>query len=152
MVRLIYPLLLIAGLAGCQRGGSNSTDAVRQAVVDRLTKGGFNMSAMDIRVAAVKFDGDQADATVTMTPKGQAGAPPMTIPYHLERQNGKWVASLAKTSTHGMTADPNAAATNPHGAAMPPAAAGADNPHGGMAPAAGSGMPSPHDLPPAKKK
>jgi len=147
-VRLIYPLILIAGLAGCQHGGANSTDAVRQAVVDRLSKGGYNVSGMDIRVAAVKFSGDQADATVTMTPKGQAGAPPMTIPYHLERQNGKWVASLAKTSTHGMTADPNTAATNPHGGAMPPAGAGSENPHGGMAP----GMPSPHDLPPATKK
>jgi len=151
-VRLIYPLFLIACLAGCQHGGSNNTDAVRQAVVDRLTKGGFNMSAMDIKVATVKFNGDEAEATVTMTPKGQAGAPPMTIPYHLERQNGKWVASLAKNSTHGTTADPNAASMNPHGGAMPPAAGGAGDPHGGMAPAAGSGMPSPQDLPPAAKK
>ena len=152
MVRLIYPLLLIACLAGCQHGGGNNADAVRQAVIDRLTKGGYNVSGMDIKVASVKFNGDQADATVTMTPKGQAGAPPMTIPYHLERQNGKWVASLAKSSTHGGAADPGMAGTNPHGGAMPPAPAGGGNPHGGMAPAGSSSMPSPQDLPPATKK
>lgn len=75
----------------------------------------------------------------------------MSLRYHLERQNGKWVVTgLAKDSNHGTAADPNAA--NPHGGAMPPAAPGADNPHGGMAPAGGSSMPSPKDLPPATKK
>jgi hypothetical protein len=106
---------------------------------------------MDIQVASVKFDGDKADATISLTAKGQTGAPPMNLPYHLERQSGKWVVTgLAKGGTHGGAVDPNAA-TNPHGGAMPPAAGGADNPHGGMPPASGA-MPSPKDLPPAKKK
>ena len=152
MVRLIYPLLLIVCLAGCQRGGANNTDAVRQGVIDRLTKGGYNISGMDIQVASVQFNGDQADATVSMAAKGQTGAPPMSLRYHLARQNGKWVVTgLAKDNSHGTAADPGMAATNPHGGAMPPAAGG-DNPHGGMAPAGGSAMPSPQDLPPATKK
>jgi hypothetical protein len=150
-VRLFPSLLLIVCLAGCQHGGANDTGAVRQAVIDRLAKGGYNISGMDIQVASVKFNGDQADATISLTAKGQTGAPPMSLPYHLERQSGKWVVTgLAKGSTHGGAADPNAA-TNPHGGAMPPAAGGGGNPHGGMPPASGA-MPSPQDLPPATKK
>ena len=150
MVRWIYPLLLIACLTGCQHGGANNTGAVRQGVIDHLTKGGYNVSGMDIQVASVDFKGEQAEATVAVTAKGQTGAPPMTIKYHLEHQNGKWVVvSRASDSSHGGAADPNM--SNPHGGAMPPAGAGASNPHGGMAPAGGSGMPSPQDLPPAKK-
>jgi hypothetical protein len=152
MVRLIYPLILIACLAACQRGGANDTGAVRQGVMDHLTKGGYNVSGMDIQVASVQFNGEQADATVAVTAKGQTGGPPMTIKYHLEHQSGKWVVvRRANDGSHGGTGDPGMAGTNPHGGAMPPAAAGADNPHGGMAPAGGSAMPSPHDLPPAKK-
>ena len=155
---MAYSLLLIVCLAGCQHGGANNTDAVRQGVIDHLAKASYNVSGMDIQVAAVQFNGEQADATVSVSAKGQTGAPPMSLRYHLEHQNDKWVVTgLAKDSTHGSSADPNAAATNPHGGAMPPAADGtaADgtgNPHGGMAPAGGSSMPSPQDLPPTKKK
>ena len=149
-MRLISPLLLIVCLAGCQHSGANNTEAVRQAVIDHLAKGNYNVSVMDIQVSAVKYDGEKADATVAIAAKGQTGAPAMTLPYHLERQNSKWVVIGLAKGGHG-TADPNAAGTNPHGGAMPPAAAGTDNPHGGMPPAGGA-MPSPQDLPPAKKK
>ena len=70
-MRLFSSLLLIVCLAGCQRGGANDTGAVRQAVIDRLAKGGYNVSGMDIQVASVKFDGDKADATISLTAKGQ---------------------------------------------------------------------------------
>lgn len=154
-MRLLSPLLLIVCLAGCQHSGANNTEAVRQAVIDHLAKGSYNVSGMDIAVASVKYNGEQADATVSVTAKGQTGAPPMTLPYHLERQSGKWVVVGLAKGSHGTAADPNASSTNPHGGTMPPAAGGADNPHGGMAPApagGGAAMPSPHDLPPAKKK
>ena len=62
MVRLIPSLLLILCLAGCQHGGANSTDAVRQGVIDRLCQAKFNIAAMDIKVASVQFNGEQADA------------------------------------------------------------------------------------------
>jgi len=154
IVRLIFPLLLILSLAGCQHGGSNNTDAVRQGVIDRLAQQKFDMNAMDIKVSAVQFNGEQADATVSVGLKGKNDAPPMSLRYHLEHQGAKWVVTgLSGNSSHGGAADPNGAATNPHGGAMPPAAGSGDNPHGGMAPAgSASGMPSPRDLPPAKKK
>jgi len=109
---------------------------------------------MDIKVAAVKFNGDQADATVLVSLKGKTDSPPMTFPYHLQRQGSKWVVTqLANSNGHGgAAAPPGAGGANPHGGSMPPAAGGADNPHGGMAPGAGGAMPSPHDLPPATKK
>jgi len=156
MVRLIPSLLLILCLAGCQHGGANSTDAVRQGVIDRLVKQKFDIAAMDIKVASVQFHGEQADAIVSVMLKGKNDSPPMSFHYHLERQANKWVVvDLAKDSAHGGAgaADPNMGGGNPHGGAMPPAAGGAPNPHGGMAPAGGAGsMPSPHDLPPATKK
>ncbi len=152
-MRLISSLLLIVCLIGCQHGGANNTDAVRQGVIDHLAKGNYNVAAMDVTVSGVQYDGDnKAVATVAVAAKGQTGAPPMTLRYQLEKQSGKWVVTgLAKDSAHG-TADPNAGGTNPHGGAMPPAAAGSDNPHGGMPPAGGGAMPSPKDLPPATKK
>jgi hypothetical protein len=111
----------------------------------------------------VKYNagGDQADATVAVTAKGQSGAPPMTLRYHLLHQNNQWVVQ-------GMAQDPGGSGANPHGGAMPaPTGGGADNPHGGAMPPAGGGdnphggampptgagqLPSPHDLPPATKK
>jgi hypothetical protein len=154
-VRLIFPLLVIFCLAGCQHGGANNTDAVRQGVIDHLAQAKFDMAAMDIKVNAVKFNGEQADADVAITLKGKSDAPAMNFRYHLEHQATKWVVvGMAQDSGHSGgagTAAPNAG-TNPHGGAMPPAAAGSDNPHGAMPPAGGgSGMPSPQDLPPAKK-
>jgi hypothetical protein len=139
-------------LAGCQHGGNN-TDAVRQGVIDRLAQQKFDMAAMDIKVASVQFNGEQADATVSVGLKGKNDEPPMSLRYHLEHQGSKWVVTgLATESGHGGAADPNMGGTNPHGGAMPPAAAGAD-PHAGMAPAGGAAsMPSPQDLPPATKK
>jgi hypothetical protein len=152
-VRLISPLILILCLVACQRGGQNNSEAVRQAVIDRFVQQKMDMSAMDVQVGDVQFNGQQAEADVSVTLKGKSDAPPMKFHYHLERQQNKWVASPpSQASNHGGAVDPNAG-TNPHGGAMPPAAAGGDNPHGGMAPAGGaSGMPSPHDLPPATKK
>jgi hypothetical protein len=154
-VRLICPLLLILGLAGCQHGGSNNTEAVRQGVIDHLAQAKFDMAAMDIKVNSVQFNGEQAEANVSVLLKGKADAPAMNFKYHLEHQANKWVVTgMAQDSGHSgggaMGADPGA--TNPHGGAMPPGAGDAGNPHGGMAPSGGgSAMPSPQDLPPAKK-
>jgi hypothetical protein len=159
-VRVLSPLLLILCLAGCQRSGPDSSDAVRQGVIDHLVQAKFDVTKMDIKVSAVKLNGEQADATVAVTLKGNTDAPAMNFSYHLEHQDKKWVVvGQARESTaHGAgavpgAAPPNAGGANPHGGAMPPAAAGSGNPHGGAPPAGGAaGMPSPQDLPPAKKK
>lgn len=143
-MRFVSSLILIFCLAGCQHG-AQSSDAVRQGVIDHLSKTGYNVSGMDIAVAAVKFNGEQADATVNITAKGQTSGTPMTFGYHLEHQNNKWtVVGPPAAVGHGGAADPNAGGANPHGGGLPPAASGTDNPHGAM--------PSPQDLPPAKKK
>jgi len=127
-------------LTGCSPKAQNS-DAVRQGVIDHLTKAGLNVQAMDVKVTAVQFNGNKADATVAITPKGTSGAG-MSMTYQLEEQGGNWVVV-------GRPAGP------PHGGiAMPP---NGSNPHGGgMAapamPASPGGMPAPEDLPPAGQK
>ena len=141
-MRIFSTFLLLFCLAGCNRG-AESNDAVRQGVLDYLATKGMTTSAMDINVAAVKFNGDKADATVTFAAKG-SGAGQMTIQYHLEMKDSKWtVVGRQDAGQHGARALPGAA---------PPA--GPANPHGGAMPAPGGGgkMPAPEDLPPASKK
>lgn len=138
--------LLISFLAACQRGNQNS-DAVRQGVLDYLSGPmGLNLQAMDVKVDSVKYEGEKAKATVTISMKGNS-TPMMTKQYELDQKNGKWVVT-------GRSGDSGHGATMP-GAAPGAVTPGAENPHGGMAmpqPGAGGKMPSPEDLPPAGKK
>jgi hypothetical protein len=128
-------------LAACNRG-NQSNEAVRQGVIDYLgTKVQLNVAAMDVGVTSVKFEGKQAEATVTIKPKVGGPEQAMTMGYKLEQQGSKWVV-LGRNEAGGAQ----------HGT-MPPAAA--PNPHGGDPGAAAGGagkMPSPDDLPPAGKK
>jgi len=108
------------------------------------------MSGMDVSLTEVHITGSQADVTASITPKGAPSANGMSIKYHLEQRNSKWVVTGRQDAgggaPHGaMTPDAGAgAAANPHGGAMP-----TDNPHAG----GGAGkMPSPEDLPPSGKK
>jgi hypothetical protein len=139
---------MIVCLTGCNRG-IQSKDAVRQAIIDHLSKRNLNVSSMDVQVTEVQFNGKEADATVSFTPKGSKGQG-MSIQYHLEQQGNHWavVGRRDAGAPHGGTPAPPQGA-NPHGGAegaapgMPPA---------GGAGAAGGAMPSPQDLPPASKK
>ena len=139
---------MILSLAACHRGLDNNKEAVRQGVIDYLAGKGYNIQGMTIDIASVKFDGQQAEAVASISPKGGPSGSGMTIPYKLQQKDGKWVVS-ASTGTHPGATMP-ADGANPHGGAMP----SGDNPHGGMAPAGGGGgtVPSPDDLPPVKKK
>jgi hypothetical protein len=139
LVILRCTLALILCLAACNRGNTDK-EAVRQAIIDRVSRQGINVGGMDLTVSSVEFNGNKADATVSFAPKGSPGAG-MSIVYHLEQQGGKWVV-LGRKDSGGA----------PHGGAVP-GGAGA-NPHGGMAPPAAGGpasMPSPQDLPPTGK-
>ena len=111
------------------------------------------MSAMNVEVTNVTFSGNQADAAVSITPKGVSGGG-MSVNYHLEQDGAKWIVKGRKD-----------AGGAPHGGGVPSAMPGADNPHGGgavpgadnphgAAPGGASGgrMPSPEDLPPSGKK
>jgi len=126
---------VILALTACHRAPSN--DAVRQAVIDRLSQGGFPLSTMEVQVTALETKGTEADATVSISLKDAKDAPPMMVKYHLQQQGSKWVVMSRQDSGAG------------HGAMAPGAssAPGGTNPHGGA-----GAMPSPEDLPPAGKK
>ena len=133
-------------LAACNRGIQNK-DAVRQGVLDHLAQVQLNVASMNVEVTSVQFNGNQAEAMVSFTPKGGSASQGMSMTYRLEQKDGRWVVMGRKD-----------AGASPHGGAMPPAAPGMENPHGGGAPPAagtpgGAGqMPSPEDLPPAGRK
>jgi hypothetical protein len=143
IVRISAAVLLIVSLAACN-SAKKSNDAVRQGVIDYLTQKGLNVQGMDVNITNLELNGSQADATVSITPKGVAGAQGMSMKYHLEEKGGKWTV-VGRQDT----------GASPHGAgAMPPAGAVTENPHGGAAPGGSPAgkMPSPEDLPPAKKQ
>jgi len=124
---------------------------------------GLNMSGMDVTLTEVHVNGSQADVTASITPKGGPAGNGMSIKYHLEQRNRKWVVTGRQDAGGGAphgSMPPGAAGAIPHGGAMP-GAAGANphggampsDPHGGTATPGGSGrMPAPEDLPPTGKK
>ncbi len=122
-------------LAGCSKDISNN-EAVRKGVVDYLSKRtgqtGLDMNLMDVTVTDVRFDRNEATATVAFKPKG-GGSEGMSMNYALERQGNQWVVKGRKET--GM---------NPHGGQMPGQMA-----PGGM-PGSGAAMPPNH--PPIEKK
>jgi hypothetical protein len=139
-VRKVAVFLLFFCLMACQRG-TQSSDAVRQGVIDYLSGPvGLKMDAMDIKMDSVRFQGGKATAAVSISLKGNS-TPMMSKQYELEQKDGKWVVTGRGGDTAG------------HGATAP----GGANPHAGMempapTPGAGGKMPSPEDLPPAGKK
>jgi hypothetical protein len=130
-------LLVLLSLAACNRG--ENKDAVRQGVINHLSKAGLNVGGMDVTISSVQFNGKEADATVGIAPKGNAGQG-MSMKYHLQQQGSEWVV-VGKP----------AGGESGHGGAMAPA----PSPHGGGEAVPGGAptkMPSPEDLPPAPKK
>src|SRR4051794_28185637 len=101
-------LLSLLSLAACNRG-MKSDDALRQAVIDHLAKGSFNVAAMDVRLTKIERQGSQADVTASITPKGGDASTGMTFGYHLEQQGNQWVVVGRQTSgssPHGGMAAP----------------------------------------------
>lgn len=92
-------------LSGCNRG-IESKEAVRQAVIDYLSKqSNLNVSSMQVDVTSVSFREGEADATVAFRAKGAGGGSGMTMNYTLARQGNRWVVkgkSQAGGSPHGM--------------------------------------------------
>ncbi len=136
MVRILAVIAASLAFVACHHAPSN--DAIRQAVIDRLSQPGrgLNLSAMDVTITAIQMAGSEADATVSLTLKDAKDAKPvMTMQYHLRQEGSKWVVT-------GLTG----AGASPHGG---------DSPHGSAppdAPGGGAQMPQPGDLPPAGKK
>ena len=97
-MRIVPAVLLAVCLAGCNRG-NQSTDAIRQGVIDRLSEAGLNVAGMDVTVTSVQINGKQADAAVSITAKGGNAAQGMQMKYHLEQKDNKWVVDPARTHT-----------------------------------------------------
>jgi hypothetical protein len=119
-------------LAGCSKDIQNK-DAVRQGVVDYLSKKGFNLNQMEVEIKQVNFQQDKAQAMVAFKPKGGQAADGMSLSYQLEKKGNKW--EVVKAAPGG--------GANPHGGEMAPPM--------GMPPAGGGAMPPNHPPAPEKK-
>jgi hypothetical protein len=126
---------------------------VRQAVLDHLSGVGLNLAGMNVELTSVQFNGEHAEAAVSITAKGGPAGSGMNTIYSLEQKGGKWQVTGRKDAGGA----PHGGGMAPGGGMMPgggmtPGA----NPHGGGAmpapPANGGKMPSPEDLPPASTK
>ena len=106
-------LLLASALlfAACSKN-IQTTEAVQASVVEYLSgiaaKTGLDMNSMQVDVAAVSFQRDEARATVAIRPKNMAGSAAMQMTYTLDRKGDKWVVR-----------GPGEAAGNTHGAPPP---------------------------------
>lgn len=85
--------------AGCSRAPEDK-EAIRKAVADHVTKNaGIDLNQIDLTVADVKFEGNQATAAVSFKPKG-APEQGMNMSYTLERRGNEWVVK-GRGAGHG---------------------------------------------------
>lgn len=129
-------ILAAVALAACGKsGGGNDKEAVRQGVIDYLAqRSNLNINSMNVEVTSVKFNGEEAEATVSFSPKGskEAGGG-MSMPYTLEKKGGRWVVKARSSQGHGGSAPPAGAPESP-GAAAPPAHPPGQPPAGDLPP------------------
>ena len=76
-------------MPGCNRAPQDK-EAVRQAVTEHLSKNAaLDINQLNVEVADVKFQGNEATASVAIKPKS-APEQGMTMSYTLERRGDKW--------------------------------------------------------------
>jgi hypothetical protein len=132
VVKVSVLAVLMLCLVGCNKGGIDTKEAVRQGVIDYLAgRQDINVSSMNLEVTAVTFKENEAEATVAFMPKGGGATQPVSFNYTLERKGNRWVVKPKSTSS----------GKNPHGMPM------SENPHGTMPPAGGE-MPGGGAMPP----
>ena len=111
----MVPALLL--LVACAKD-INNKEAVRTAVIDYLTRRsestGLNVANMDVQVGAVSFQKDQAQVTVSITPRG--GSDGMQLSYALVRKGEVWEVKNQQASG-GNPHGGGSVVTPPHGAA-----------------------------------
>ena len=113
-------------LSGC--GGNIDNQEAAQKAVDEYFTGKPELRTMAARVQNVIFRGNEADANVMVTGKGQDPSTAIPIPYVLEKKSGRWVVKgVAKNAMAGHASQ--------NGGQMPPGHPGAG--------AAGDGQPLP---------
>lgn len=97
LAAIAFSALLLA--SGCNRAAENK-DAVRQGVMDHLAKtAGLDLNQMTVDVSDVKFQANEATATVAIKPKS-APQQGMTMAYTLERRGDKWTVK-GRGAGHG---------------------------------------------------
>lgn len=119
-------------LAACNKAPQNR-EAVQQAIAEHVTKNaGIDMSQISLELKDVKFEGNQAIASVSFRPKN-APSQGMSMSYTLERSGDKWVIK-GRGAGHGNAGGSSAGSSMQ----MPP----------GHPSAGGSGGSSGNTLPP----
>ena len=120
-MRNVLLALLAMALASCGRNIHNQA-AVRQGVLDHLAGRNFNLAAMDVSVTNVIYHKDQADATVSFTPKGSKGGAGLVMRYTLQLEGNRWVVKGASEAGGSHSGGAGAMGGNPHagGGALPP--------------------------------
>lgn len=115
-------------LSGCSKNIDNQ-DAAQKAVDEYFTRKP-ELRTMSARVQSVIFRGNEADATVMVTGKGQAPSTAIPIPYILERKSAGWEVqgpSKSAMAAHGgqnggqmPAGHPGTGMTGANGQPMPP--------------------------------
>jgi type IV pilus biogenesis protein CpaD/CtpE len=143
-MRRVILAVAVLTLAGCAKD-INNKDAVKTAIMKRVSKTGFDVKAMKVDITQVSFHDQDAVATVSFVPNAGPPEAAVTFKYNLHRQNDEWVATgLAQGG--GMAAHGGApSGPNPHGGTMPGGAMPGGSLPGSMsAPAPANGLPSGH--------
>lgn len=119
-------------LSSCSKDIQNQ-DAVRQGVMSYLSKRS-DLLAMDVSVASVSFQKDEATAQVHFQAKGNSSpGAGMTMAYLLDRKDGQWVvrSKTGANASHGANPTVNGPSALP--------GSGAPGPLDGMPALPGSG-------------
>ena len=116
--RSLFVLGIVLLATSCNRAPKNN-EAIRQAVIDHLTKNtGLDVNSMKIDVTSVQYHDNLADALVSFQPKNMPGGG-MSMTYTLESKGNKW--TVRKRA--GSSSSPHPGAEMPGGGAtgqMPP--------------------------------
>lgn len=104
----LLTVVAILCLAACGKD-INNKEAVKAAIVKRVSKTGFDVNSMQVDVKQVSFHDRDAVATVAFLPKGGPEQSAVTFKYNLHREKDEWVATGIAQSATG---------TAPHGGGM----------------------------------
>jgi hypothetical protein len=121
-VKLTALLAAVFLLGACSKN-IQTNEAVRDSVVEYLNgiaaEKGLDISAMQVDVAKVSFERDEARATITIRPKIAPGSAGIQMAGVLDRKGDKWVVRGGLTAVSGMhgEAAPGGA---PPGGELPP--------------------------------
>lgn len=96
---------MAVGLAAACSRGPQTTEAVRQGVLDHLAaRSDLDLKGIQLEVTSVSFRDNEADATVSFRPRSGDASSAFRMRYTLERKAGRWVVkhrAEASGAPHG---------------------------------------------------